>query len=332
MKRLITRLFAAISLTGLFMPIAMVSAISSNWSVQISSPFSGTGDIAKTRSFNIETKAFSVNAADVMTVNVYQEGVAAPLGTFQDNDTLNGNSWTQPVTVSADGTYIFKSVASNSNGDADKEVSTTVTVDTVVPGVPNYAGKTRSGNSYTLNFTAPSGDVTEVRIYASTSNNFTANSSTQVGTVTVNASQAKTFAYTAPDSTERFFAVQAYDAAGNGSAFASDPNTVVVAGQPEGGRGGGNAVTTAAAATGTNGANGQTQGATTGDNDNNGQVSTDGSASTSTQNGDVLGAQTTGKQSKSTVWYITAGIIALAAAAYYALVTRGGYKRLMRSR
>lgn len=224
MKRLVLALTSLLSLAMLaFAPAA--AANPANWTALLSSPYSGS--VANSRSFNLVVSVSSTQASDVMTAKVYQD--ATLLGTFSDDASTSGGSWNQPVSVASDGTYNFKAVVSNSNGDPDKTVQTTVTVDATAPSAPSYLGKTRSGNSYTVKFTAPStSDVTQVRVFASTSTNFTANGSTQVGVVNVSPNQTVSFVYNALDGNERFFAVQAFDAAGNGSALTGD--AVVTAG------------------------------------------------------------------------------------------------------
>ena len=218
------RLLATITAGGILLAPAAALANPAGWTAQLSSPFTSTSGKANTRNFNLSVSATSVNSAEILTVNVYQNSVL--FGTFSETSSTYGGSWNQPVAVSTDGDYVFKIVATNSNGDADKSVETTVSVDTAAPSAPSYLGKTRSGNSYEVKFTAPSSaDVSQVRVYAATSTSFTANSATQVGVVSVTAGQTASFTYSAPDANPRYFAVQAYDGHGNGSTLAGDAVT-----------------------------------------------------------------------------------------------------------
>ncbi len=223
MKRLLSTL-ATIAI--LAVPGAAFANLA-NWTLQLSSPFAATAGKANTRNFNLSVSTSSVNASEVISVSVFQD--TALLGTFSESDSSFGGSWSQAVSVPADGSYTFTAVASNNNGDPTKTVETTVNVDTSSPSAPTYLGKTRAGNNYEVRFTAPTtGDVVEVRLFSATTTSFTANSSNQVGSVAVAPGQTTSFTYNAPDAGTRYFAVQAFDAHGNGSTLSGD--SVVVPG------------------------------------------------------------------------------------------------------
>lgn len=215
------RLLATIIAFGILVAPAAVLANPANWTSQLSTPFAATSGKANTKSFSLSVSATSVNQAEILTVNVLQNGTL--IGNFSDTASTYGGSWSQAVTVTTDGIYTFSAITSNSNGDPAKTVEATVNVDTTAPAAPTYLGKTQSGNTYAVKFTAPSSaDVSEVRIYAATTTSFTANSSTQVGKVSVTPGQSVVFSYSSPDSSARYFAVQAFDGHGNASALSGD--------------------------------------------------------------------------------------------------------------
>jgi hypothetical protein len=223
-------------------------------------------------------------------------------------------------------------VASRDGAEEDTQTTATknVHVDATGPAAPIYGGKTVSGKTYTLNFTAPSTpDVSHVQIFASTNQTYQASDATRVGDISVSPNQSKTFTYTAPDSTPRYFALQAFDAAGNGSPTVGDPGTVVnpvrfinqggtgAAGSAGAGAGGG--ANTAAVTAG----GGQVQGVTT--ENNNGEINAPGkSNNTDKKNGSVLGAETTKQSSSKKAWLATGGILLLLLAAYYWIFPHAG--------
>jgi hypothetical protein len=220
--------FLLSTLAGLILlaaPAAAEHAPAHFWQVDMSQPAA----LINQRTFNVEFTTLSTDKDDDMLVQLYRDGsVIGSQTTTKDY----GDSGDFGVTVPADGTYQFHLRAANGS-----EIKTTpaanVTVDTAAPGAPAYSGKTRSGNTYTLTFTAPDdGDTAEIRIYSSTSRSFTADAGSQVGAVAVAPGETRTFSYTAPDDRERFHALQAFDSAGNFSALVGDPNTTATQGTP----------------------------------------------------------------------------------------------------
>ncbi len=152
------RLLFALALIGALLTPAMASAVSANWTVQLSSPYSASANKSNSRKFNLVVSVSSVNASDVMNVKLYRSSTL--LASFADTSSESGQSWSQAVTVPNDGTFTFKAVASNDNGDPDKTVTTTVKVDTTKPVVkkatpstakPAVAGDTTSDTASTTN-------------------------------------------------------------------------------------------------------------------------------------------------------------------------------------
>jgi|GEM_PF-2248370 len=312
MKRLIAQLVTTLTL------IATMSGAASaftSWSLRVDAPQSPS----TSPSVNVEYKVLSVDPHD-FAVSLYEDGSSTAVATNHtqvagDPNTTYGNSGAFTVTL-PDGHHTFHVVAVNQDNNSDTQsANTAVDVDATAPGAPIYGGKTQSGNNYVVSFTAPSdSDVVTVKVFASTSKTYTADASTLVGTVSVSPSQAKTFSYTAPDSTPRYFSVQAFDAAGNGSPIVGDPGTVVtpVRTVNTGGTAGTPSVTTAAAT----GRTGQVQGVST---TNNGEVNATGQSKTNTtnKNGKVLGTETSANNASKAPWYFAGGVLLILVAAYY---------------
>jgi hypothetical protein len=272
----------------------------SQWTVQLSSPYAASGAVATSRTFNLSVSVSSAVASDEMAVTIYQND-SAVIGTFWEGASTFGNSWSVPVSVAADGTYTFKALVQNSNGDPAKQVETTVGVDASAPASPTYGTKSRNGNNYTVTFTAPASDVAQVKVYASTSNSFTANASTLVGSVAASPGQQLSFNYSAPDASERYFAVQAVDAAGNVSSLTGDP---IVSGNSG-----------SASATATSGSASTTQGNT----DSSSKVASDSTNNTKKSNEvrkQTEDKQTDKKKTNWTVVWVTFGVLAVLYVAY----------------
>jgi hypothetical protein len=139
---------------------------------------------------------------------------------------------------------VVENTGSGWTGSSDE---VTVTFDKTAPSAPTYGGVTRSDNTYTVSFTAPTGDVSIVNVYASTATQFNLDSSTKVGEVSVTPGQTAQFVYSAPDSDQRYFAITAQDAAGNQSGVVGDEVVTTVVTTTPGGTDG----TTAGSSTGT---------------------------------------------------------------------------------
>ena len=338
MKRLQTLTASVLATIALlFAPVLALAA--PYWEVSISTPAS-----QRSHSFMVEYTVLSTES-DSFTVNLIRDGVgvAAPAqNTSSDPDAINGNSGSFAVTVPTDGDYSYH-VEATRDGSADgvkATASRTVHVDATAPDAPKYNGKTNAGNSYVISFTAPSSpDVTHVQIFAATSTTYQASDATRVGDVAVSPGQSTSFSYTAPSSTVRYFAVQAFDAAGNGSTIVGDPGITVTnvrtTSTPNSG------VNTAVATPGAfgtagtannpaaaNAANGSVLSATT--TAPGGEVNATGNSKTTTpaNKGKVLGTEIT-KPSSSQTGQWTVGVLALiaGAAAYYVFQRRRSVRK-----
>lgn len=323
MKHRIAILSTLSCMLALVLSPAMAQA-ANDWQLKISVPQSPLNS----SSFTVQYTALAIDAHS-FTVQLYQdETLVGTQVTSADPNGVNGNSGAFPVTA-PDGHHTFHLVATRASDNDVKTADVAVDVDATAPAAPTYLGKSRTGNTYTIQFTAPTTpDVKEIRIYSSTSLTFTANSGTQVGVVAVAPGQTTSFTYTASSSAERFHAVRAFDAAGNGSTAVGDSQTVITtttvggvaanvatnaAGQAAGGAGAGGA------------GGGQVQGAAT-TVPQTSSTTTDKSKDKKSDDkkGSVLGAETTKDSNDDMLWPAVAAAIAIVAAAYYWLFPHAG--------
>lgn len=228
MKRFITNFSAILSIMLLMVaPVSAFIAAAPYWQVNISQPATQNA-----RTFNVQYTVLSTGT-DSFTVKLYQDGIVAPLQTevtSTDLNAFNGNSGTFAVSVLTDGDYIYHLAASRDSSTDPIQTTSPITVhvDATAPAAPAYNGKTQSGNTYSLSFTAPADtDVKNVQIFASTSTTYTADASTRIGDIVVTPGQSQSFSYNAPDGAVRYFALEAFDTAGNGSILVGDPGIVV---------------------------------------------------------------------------------------------------------
>ena len=331
MKRLVSSLFGALSLL-LLAAAPMAAAASQTWTANINQLSAYT----TAHNFNVQYNVLSTEQSN-FCVQLFNNGggEGSPVATANtqvggDQNTNYGNSGSFPVSVAADGAYTYTVVVHKTDctntEDQQTAGTTSTTVDTTAPGAPSYHGKTQSGNTYTLSFTAPSdADVTHVQIFTSTAKTYQAGDSTRVGDVTVSPNQDKTFSYTAPDGAARYFALEAFDAAGNGSQTVGDPGTVVnpIRFVNQGGQGGG---TTGTGSAQTAAAAGSVLGATTtgSSGTGSGHVNAPGTSQTK-KNGKVLGAATSAGNSTSAKWFAGIGsAVIILAILYYWFYGRTG--------
>lgn len=149
------------------------------------------------------------------------------------NFAAGGNSGDCEVTssiVSAKGTYEFK-VSAAAGSDFVESPVMSVSYSSDFPSTPvSYSKEQPSSCDYKIKFkTADDGRTTKVRIYRSTETSFTADSSTEVGTVNIGPNQEGTSTNTVPDCSKNyFFAIRAFDDFGNGSGITGDFQVTVV--------------------------------------------------------------------------------------------------------
>ena len=143
-----------------------------------------------------------------------------------------GNSGDCQVTssvLSSQGTYEFKVSAQAGSETAESSI-VSVTYATDSPGTPSYSREQLSSCDYKIKFkTADDGRTAKVKIYRSTETSFTADSSTEIGTVNIGPNLEGSFTNSVPDCSKNYyFAIRAFDDAGNGSGIAGDSVVTVV--------------------------------------------------------------------------------------------------------
>jgi hypothetical protein len=127
--------------------------------------------------------------------------------------------------MSTNGTYQFQATA---QADADGETSTAVSVDynTSGPDTPtNYSKERVNVCDYKIKFrTADDGGKTvKVEVYRSENTSFSADNGTRVDTITIGSNTDGSSITTPPNcDTTYYFAVRAFDSAGNGSGLVGD--------------------------------------------------------------------------------------------------------------
>ncbi|MDX1766215.1 MAG: hypothetical protein R3313_04660, partial [Candidatus Saccharimonadales bacterium] len=212
--------FAALALTVVFATSVMAAGF---WTTNISTPRAFT----QTDTINIDYQVSATTEAanDTFEVTLYQNGVN--IGDEIVN-TPYGDSGRFTVTLAEEGDYTFKTEVENlTQGGSQMSDEVSVQYDATAPGAPEFGTTERDGNKYTVSFTAPSGDVEKVNVYASTEKSFDLDENTLVGEVTVTPGEESSFEYTAPDADKRYFAVVAVDDAGNQSSAVGDSEVQV---------------------------------------------------------------------------------------------------------
>lgn len=153
-----------------------------------------------------------------------------PSGGNSGNCTVNSS-----VLNDGEGSYTFRVEATAGDGVGDNfdDESTTVTYDTSGPGdVRDYSKNKTNACEYTIHFkSAPdSGATVKVELYRSDAVPFNADNGSRIQTIAMGSDEAKNVTDTPPDCNKTYYyAVRAFDAAGNGSALVGDNvNTVTV--------------------------------------------------------------------------------------------------------
>jgi len=130
--------------------------------------------------------------------------------------------------VHDDGTYDFyASVTDGTNGMDTQIVSVNFTRSG--PGTPtNYSKDKPTSCTYKISFhTADdSGKTVKVEVYRSTNTSFSADGSTKIGTVSIGSNLDGNYTDNVPDcNTTYYYAIRAFDSAGNGSGLVGDSET-----------------------------------------------------------------------------------------------------------
>ena len=229
---MIKHLFATISGLAAVLLFAGVSFAST--SVRLEQPKSPTNQ----NNFNLVFVALNTDNSPI-TVKCFKEAPGeASFSQFGSDITLSdgGNTDNCPVdssVVSTNGTYAFYVTA---NGTP----SSTVTVDynTSGPGTPsNYSKDHPTSCQYKISFrTADDGGKTsKVELYRSVNTSFNADSGTRVQSMGIGSNTDSSFTDNVPDCNQTYYyAIRAFDSAGNGSGLVGDSETQTTVINPTG--------------------------------------------------------------------------------------------------
>lgn len=196
-----------------------------NVDVRIEEPKSATNQ----NSFPIGFVALDIQNR-AMTVKCFKQGPAEASFTQFGSDinlAAGGNSGNCQVTsgvFSTNGTYQIKVEATAGGDSATDQVD--VVYDTSGPGDPrDYSKEKVNSCDYKIHFKTAddSGQTVKVEVYRSENTSFSVDNGTRVGTVLAGSNEAHDFPNTAPDCNKTYYyAVRAFDAAGNGSGVVGD--------------------------------------------------------------------------------------------------------------
>lgn len=219
-----------LSLIFVLMFVFTGQVLAADLSVKIESPKSPIRE----NSLKIGFVALDIQGRSV-TVKCLKKGPSeAAFSQFGSDITAGagGNSGDCEVTSSiipSQGTYEFK-VAVSAGAETAESPVVSVTYESDSPGTPSYSKEQLSSCEYKIKFkTADDGRTSKVKLYRSTETSFTADSSTEVGTVNIGPNSEGSFSNTVSDcGKNNFFAIRAFDDAGNGSGVAGDSVVKVV--------------------------------------------------------------------------------------------------------
>lgn len=227
MTKYLFKLVVGLALFGLM--VGKVAAADS-LSVQIEQPKSPTNQ----NSFDITFVAMDIQGRAITAKCFKKSPSDAGFSQFGSDISLTagGNSGSCSVTssvLSGDGTYNFY-VSTAAGSDSVDSSTVSVTYNGSGPSTPVSYSKEQSSCNYTIKFkTADDGKTSKVKIYRSDQKSFTADSGTEVGTVNIGPNLEGSFTNVAPDCSKTYyFAIRAFDDAGNGSGVIGDSFTTKV--------------------------------------------------------------------------------------------------------
>lgn len=195
--------------------------------VRLSQPKSPTNQT----NFNLTFTALDLSGRAVMVRCLKQGPSDAGFTQFgsDQNFANGGNSGTCTVNgiFGAAGTYNFKAEARAGDGTGDNFDDETISViyDNSGPGDVKDYNKTKSACEYSIHFkTADDGGATvKVEVYRSDVVPFNADSGSRIQSIAIGSNTEKNTTDTPPDcSKSYYYAIRAFDSAGNGSALVGD--------------------------------------------------------------------------------------------------------------
>lgn len=226
-KRIAT--IIAILLIGLFVTVTAAHAAVS---VRLQEKTASTNNNFNLTFVTLDTDGFSV------TVKCFKKGPSDGAFSQFGSDIVvsnGGNTNSCAINssvVTGEGTYEFKVVANNNNGSGDV-ASNTIAVDvkTGNPGTPiNYSKDKIGACDYKIHFRTAddNGKTVKVEVYRSENKSFNADAGTRVASIALGSNTNHDFVQSVPDCNKTYYyAVRAFDSAGNGSGVTGDSETVV---------------------------------------------------------------------------------------------------------
>lgn len=211
-----------------WVPVALAASLS----IKIEQPKSPTNDNSfkinfvtlDTENRAVTVKCFKKGPSDADFVQ-FGSDIALPAGGN------SGDCIVDSSIMNSQDTYQFYTTA---QANLDNATSPTVTVSykNEAPGTPsNYSKEKITTCDYKISFktAADNGKTKKVEIYMSSLTNFSADSGTKVAGINVGSDQEVTTNIGAPDCNKTFyFAVRAFDDAGNGSGIIGDSNVTII--------------------------------------------------------------------------------------------------------
>lgn len=230
--------FTMTAILGIIASFACAGQVyAANVSVRVAQPKSPTNR----NDFPISFVALD-SLGRTVTVTCFKKGPSESSYTQFGSDqvfTGGGNSGTCPTgsgVVNTEGTYSFKVTAAAGSDTAEESVSVNYT--TSGPGdVRDYSKSQIDSCRYGIHFKTAddAGKTVKVEVYRSQSVPFTADSGSRTQTVMAGSNEAHDVTDTVPDCTRQwYFAVRAFDTAGNGSALVGDNVTTITVITPTG--------------------------------------------------------------------------------------------------
>lgn len=216
------------NLVVLFALLAFAGSAFAATSVRLEEPKSPTDQ----NTFNLTYVALDTDNNPV-TVTCWKKGPSdgsySQFGSSTTLPTNGGGSDNCPVdssVINAQGTYSFYVIA---NGVQSNTVS--VDYDTNGPGTPsNYSKDHPTSCEYKISFQTANdnGETVQVNLYRSENTSFTADGGSKVQTMNIGSNTSATFTDTIPDCSKTYYyALRAFDNAGNGSGVIGDSETHV---------------------------------------------------------------------------------------------------------
>lgn len=261
-----------VGIFGLAASLAITGHVyAGNVSVRVAQPKSPTNQ----NNFDLKFVAMDLLGRSI-TVKCFKQGPSdGSFVQFGGDQSLQagGNSGacnTGSGVFSDQGTYSFK-VDAYAGGDSAED-TTSVVYDTSGPGDLKDYSKSLSACQYTIHFktAADSGATAYVELYRSDAVPFIADHNSRIQSITIGSDTPKDTTDTPPDCNKTwYYAVRAFDSAGNGSALIGDNvnNTTVITPTPGASSGAipvtntnGNVLGEQTGATGSSGAQGQVEG------------------------------------------------------------------------